>query len=79
MTRSSGSRRLTIRSLNVEDNLEEFGPISEEDLQYLRREAERLYTETDKAILANFGGTGFRGHRPGSRSRAQAPKGNTRR
>lgn len=46
-------------SLNVEDNLEEFGPISDDDLQYLRREAERLYAETDKAILANFGGTAF--------------------
>ena len=46
-------------SLNVEDNLEEFGPISDEDLQYLQREAERLYAETDKAILANFGGTAF--------------------
>jgi len=45
--------------LNVEDNLEEFGPISEADLEYFRCEAERLYKETDKAILANFGGTGF--------------------
>jgi len=46
-------------NLNVEDNLEEFRPISDEDLLYLQREAERLYTETDKAILANFGGTAF--------------------
>jgi hypothetical protein len=45
--------------LNVEDNLEEFGPISEEDLEYLAQEADRLYAETDKAILANFGGTAF--------------------
>lgn len=45
--------------LNVEDNLEEFGPMSDEDLEHFRREAERLYTETDKAILANFGGTAF--------------------
>jgi hypothetical protein len=45
--------------LKVEDNLEEFALISEEDLQFLKREAERLYTQTDKAILANFGGTGF--------------------
>lgn len=45
--------------LNPEDNLEEFTPISDEDLDYFGREAERLYTETDKAILANFGGTGF--------------------
>lgn len=45
--------------LNVEDNLEEFGPISDEELEHFRREAQRLYTETDKAILANFGGTSF--------------------
>jgi hypothetical protein len=46
-------------NLNVEDNLEEFGPISDERLKHYRREAERLYTETDKAILADFGGTAF--------------------
>jgi hypothetical protein len=46
-------------ALNVEDNLEEFGPIADDDLEHLRLEAERLYTQTDKAILANFGGTGF--------------------
>ena len=45
--------------LNVEDNLEEFGPIAEDDLEHFRREAERLHTETDKAVLANFGGTAF--------------------
>lgn len=45
--------------LNVEDNLEEFGPISDEELEHFRDEAERLYTETDKAIFANFGGTAF--------------------
>ena len=45
--------------LNVEDNLEEFGPISDADLDRFRREAERLHTQTDKAILANFGGTAF--------------------
>jgi hypothetical protein len=45
--------------LNVEDNLEEFGPISDEELEHFRREAERLHAETDKAIFANFGGTAF--------------------
>ena len=45
--------------LNVEDNLEEFEPISEEDLAYFGREVERLYNETDKAVYANFGGTAF--------------------
>jgi hypothetical protein len=46
-------------TLNVEDNLEEFGPIDKGNLDYFRHEAERLSTETDKAILANFGGTAF--------------------
>ncbi len=45
--------------LNIEDNLEEFGPLSDAELDYFKREAERLYTETDRAIFANFGGTAF--------------------
>jgi len=45
--------------LNPEDNLEEFGPISDADLEHFRSEAERIYAQTDKAILANFGGTAF--------------------
>jgi Uroporphyrinogen decarboxylase (URO-D) len=45
--------------LKVEDNLEEFGPISDSELRHFKSEAERLHQETDKAILANFGGTQF--------------------
>jgi hypothetical protein len=45
--------------LNVEENLEEFSLMPEEELEYFSREAERLYSGTDKAILANFGGTAF--------------------
>ena len=45
--------------LDPVDNTEEFQPISEAELDYYEREAERLFTETDKAILGNFGGTGF--------------------
>ena len=45
--------------LNPEDNLEEFQPITDRELERLRREADRLYTETDYALVANFGGTGF--------------------
>jgi hypothetical protein len=45
--------------LDVEDNLEEFGPLTDAELEYFRTEAERLHSETDKAILANFGGTAF--------------------
>jgi hypothetical protein len=45
--------------LKLEDNLEEFAPISDADLAHLGREAERLWTQTDKAVLGNFGGTAF--------------------
>ncbi|MFN2132161.1 MAG: uroporphyrinogen decarboxylase family protein [Anaerolineae bacterium] len=45
--------------LDVRENLEEFGPISDEELAHFQREAERLFQETDKAVLANFGGTAF--------------------
>jgi hypothetical protein len=44
--------------LCVEDNLEEYGPISDADLAYLKAESERLEA-TGKAILAAFGGTTF--------------------
>ena len=47
------------KNLNVKDNIEEFGLDSNEELRLLRAEAERLYTQTDKAILGNFGGTSF--------------------
>jgi hypothetical protein len=46
-------------NLNVKDNLEEFGPIADEELTHLKQESERLYSETDKAILAKFPGTAF--------------------
>jgi len=46
-------------NLNVEDNLEEFTPVSDEELRHFRTEVQRIRTETDKAILANFGGTAF--------------------
>ena len=45
--------------LNPLDNLEEFGPISDEDLNYFAQTAEQLYTQSDRAILASFGGTAF--------------------
>ncbi|HUT10540.1 MAG TPA: uroporphyrinogen decarboxylase family protein [Thermoguttaceae bacterium] len=46
-------------NLNVEDNLQEFGPISEADLDHFAREARRLQSQSDRAILATFGGTAF--------------------
>jgi hypothetical protein len=45
--------------LNVEDNLEEFGPIKPEELEHFRRQVDYWAGQTDKAILANFGGTSF--------------------
>ena len=46
-------------NLDVADNLEEFAPLSDAELEYFAREADRIYRETDKAILASFGGTDF--------------------
>jgi uroporphyrinogen-III decarboxylase len=42
---------------SVEDNLEEFGPISDEVLSLYQKEAESLRKNTDCAIIANLGGT----------------------
>jgi len=43
-------------NLNVGDNLEEFGDFNEVDIAYWTRQAE-LVSSTDKAVLANLGGT----------------------
>ena len=45
--------------LNVEDNLQEFGPISDELLEHFAGGADQLRRQSDRAILANFGGTAF--------------------
>ncbi|MBN2217890.1 MAG: hypothetical protein JW719_11000 [Pirellulales bacterium] len=45
--------------LNVEDNLEEFGHVSDDELQDYAATTERLWRETDQAIVGNFGGTAF--------------------
>ncbi len=47
------------KKLDVADNLEEFTAVSDEELTYFGDEAERLYTRTDKTVLASFGGTSF--------------------
>ncbi len=44
--------------LNPADNLEEFAPVSEEELAHLEREARRA-SATGRAVVANFGGTSF--------------------
>ena len=45
-------------NLNPEDNLEEFGPISNEDLTYFKTEVEQA-SATGRGVVANFGGTAF--------------------
>ena len=45
--------------LDPADNMEEFQLISDAELDYLEHEAERLFSQTDKAILGSFGGTSF--------------------
>ena len=45
-------------ALDVEANLQEFHPVSDEDLEHFKTMAEQLHA-TGKAILANFGGTAF--------------------
>jgi hypothetical protein len=46
-------------NLDVEDNLQEFGPVSDAELEHFASEAVRLAAASDRAILANFGGTAF--------------------
>src|SRR4030042_812175 len=45
-------------SLNPEDNLEEFGPGTPQDLDYFASEARRA-AATGRAVMATFGGTAF--------------------
>jgi hypothetical protein len=46
-------------ALAVEDNLEEFQPVSAGDLARFEREADRLFAGTDRAVIGTFGGTAF--------------------
>jgi hypothetical protein len=41
--------------LRVEDNVEEFGVFSDQEVEHFRRAAEELYTQTDKALVLNLG------------------------
>ena len=44
--------------LNAADNLEEFNPLSNEDIEYWKNEVSRVKTK-GKAVIANMGGTAF--------------------
>jgi hypothetical protein len=46
-------------ALNPADNLEEFQPITDDELLYLKTESERVFTETDKALILGLGGMAF--------------------
>jgi hypothetical protein len=45
--------------LDPRDNAEDFAPISADDLAFLEGESQRLYEETDEAIMMVLGGAGF--------------------
>ncbi|GMQ94631.1 MAG: uroporphyrinogen decarboxylase family protein [Acidimicrobiia bacterium] len=45
-------------SLNVEDNLEEFGPLSDEEIAWFTSEIDRL-ADTDRAVIGSLGGASF--------------------
>jgi uroporphyrinogen-III decarboxylase len=49
---------ITDDTLRIEDNLEEFTPISDEDVEYFRAETCRA-AATGRAVVATFGGTAF--------------------
>lgn len=45
-------------NLNVEDNLQEFNPLSDEDLEHFRRSVEEV-SKSGRGVIANVGGTGL--------------------
>ena len=66
-------------ALDPEDNASDYGPISEADLTHLAAESERLYTQTDKALMMVFGGTGFGDIAVGAGAVGQTSQGHPRR
>ncbi len=45
-------------NLDPDDNLEEFGPISDEEIDYFKNEIDRV-SDSGRAVVATFGGTAF--------------------
>src|ERR1019366_9393233 len=64
--------------LNPEDNLEEFTPFLQEDIDHLARTAQAA-ASTGRGVIATFGGTAFGGHRVCPRAFTEAPSWNSRR
>ena len=60
--------------LNPEDNLQEFGPLSEADVAHFKSEIAAA-AGTGRAVIAAIGGTGFGDIACGARAGSQAPKG----
>jgi hypothetical protein len=46
-------------TLDPEDNMEEFVPLAKDELSHLALEAERLYTQTGRALVLSVEGTAF--------------------
>ena len=65
--------------LNPEDNLEEFGPISDDDLAYFAQEAERLFDADRQGHPRQLRRHGLRRHRARARPVAETSQGHPRR
>ncbi len=45
--------------LDFRDNIEEFGPVPDAEIEHLRLSADRLFAETERALFCSFGGLTF--------------------
>lgn len=55
----SRQEEIDLNNLKLEDNVEEFGLISDEELAHLKEQADYLYNTTNKAILLPYGVASF--------------------
>ena len=56
LMQSTGRNQSMIQHLKVEDNLEEFGHVTEQDLEYWKKQMS-LLKDNSKAVVASLGGT----------------------
>ena len=59
MTVLKDRKKIIEEELNPEDNLEEYTLLSEEDLDYLKRQIDKLYNNTQYAIMGVIGSSSF--------------------
>jgi len=45
--------------LDFRDNVEEFGPVPEAEIEHFRKEADRLFAGTDKSLFCSYGALSF--------------------